>query len=277
MKIIITTVLMLSLLPIEHGNYIDRVIGQFNTEQDLLLGHFDCKTDVDDLHSVAAFATLMNYPDYEDVNYHAVAGAYGTQGGLYVPPNSLFKMAFGENWSDAHEDFEKAVENVKILAMQALTKGGDIFIADAGQSDFSAALVKAIVKEVPDIVTKDRIHVVQHSNWNEEVTSTEALNYVKTHTDYQKIPDGNAVNNGSPGFRSEEAIKWRSFIDDKDLIRVWEQAIALANQYNGKENRYLNEAIASGGLDFSDLSETCWIFGLQDIKDANEFFRYIQQ
>ncbi|MDD2590891.1 MAG: hypothetical protein PHD59_08980 [Fermentimonas sp.] len=34
--------------------------GGFNIKEDLLLVQFDCKTDVDDLHTVAAFATLLS-------------------------------------------------------------------------------------------------------------------------------------------------------------------------------------------------------------------------
>ena len=78
--------------------------GNFNIEKDLLLVNYDCKTDVDDLHSVAAFITLMSAPAFKKVNYHAVAGTYGIQEGLYVPPNDLFRLAFGDNWTDAHEN-----------------------------------------------------------------------------------------------------------------------------------------------------------------------------
>ena len=65
---------------------------RFNTELDLLLAQYDCKTDVDDLHSIAAFATLMSNTQFSKINYHGVAGTYGTQEGLYVPPNDLFRL-----------------------------------------------------------------------------------------------------------------------------------------------------------------------------------------
>jgi hypothetical protein len=246
--------------------------GQFNKEKDLLLAQFDCKTDVDDLHTVAALSTLLADSDFENINYHAVAGAYGMQEGLYVPPNPLFRAAFGDNWTDAHADFEKAVENVKAIVKPILANKGDIWIADAGQSDFSAALIKAIQNDLPDIDTKHRFHVVQHSDWNEEVTTPECLQFVKTHADYQKIPDGNGVGNGTPGFRTPENIQLKKYIEYPELLKIWELAIDISNQYNGKEGRYNNEAIAAGGLDFSDLSEVCWIFGLQDIKDVKAFF-----
>ena len=54
---------------------------------------------------------------------------------------------------------------------------------------------------------------------------------------------------------------------------IWQLAIDISNEYNGKEGRYNNAAIAAGGLDFSDLSEVCWILGLRDIKDTEHFFK----
>jgi len=39
----------------------------------------------------------------------------------------------------------------------------------------------------------------------------------------------------------------------------------------------LNEAIQAGGLDFSDFAEVCWIFGIEYLKDAKEFFeKYVE-
>jgi hypothetical protein len=245
--------------------------GSFDLNKDLLLAQFDCKTDVDDLHTVAALATLLSDSSFAEINFHAVAGAYGMQDGLYVPPNRLFQDAFGDNWTDAHADFEKAVEKVKLIVKPILAKNGDVWIADAGQSDFSAALIKTIQDDLPEIDTKQRFHVVQHSDWNEEVTTPECLQFVKTNADYQKIPDGNAVGNGTPGFRTPENFQLMEYIENSELLKTWNLAIDLANQYNGKEGRYNNEAIAAGGLDFSDLSEFCWIFGLQDIENVKAF------
>ncbi|MBT8181995.1 MAG: hypothetical protein KJO53_10440 [Eudoraea sp.] len=244
----------------------------FNIDKDLLLVQYDCKTDVDDLHSVAAFITLMSHSNFKKVNYHAVAGTYGIQEGLYVPPNDLFKLAFGDNWTDAHKNLESAVARVKELAKKTLANKGDIWIADAGQSDFSAELVKALQADLPELNISQRIHVVQHSDWNEEVTSPASLDFVKKNTTYHKIPDGNAVGNGTPGFRTPDYTNWKDKIKDPKLVSIWQLAIDLGNKYNGKEGRYNNEAIAAGGLDFSDLSEVCWILGIAYIKDTAQFF-----
>ena len=212
--------------------------GNFNVDKDLLLANFDCKTDVDDLQTVAALVTLLSDMKFSKINYHAVAGTYGIQDGLYVPPNDLFRLAFGDNWTDAHENLKNAVEQVKVIAKATLENQGDIWIAEAGQSDFSAELIKAIHADLPDINISKRIHLVQHSDWNEEVTSPESLDFVKKNTDYQKIPDGNRVGNGTPGFRSPEFTQWKNKIRNPKLIEIWQLAIELSNKYNGKEGRY---------------------------------------
>ena len=246
---------------------------RFDMEQDLLLLNYDCKTDVDDLHSVAGFVTLHAAPEYQAIQYHAVAGTYGVQEGLYVPPNPLFELAFDTKWSDAHADFALAADNVSLIAKRTLESGGNIWIAEAGQSDFSAEVVRKLQILLPEVNTRERIHIVQHSDWNEEVTSPESLEFVKKNTTYHKIPDGNSVGNGTPGFRSPKYKNWQKKISDPHLTEVWEMAVEMGNQYNAKDGRYNNEAIAAGGLDFSDLSEVCWILGLEKIKDTKKFFK----
>ena len=246
--------------------------GSFNIEKDFLLVQYDCKTDVDDLHTIAAFFTLMSDPNFSKINYHAVAGTYGIQSGLYVPPNPLMELAFKDNWTDAHNNTQTAVEQVKSKITATLLNKGDVWIAEAGQSDFTAELIKSIQANLPEINTSENIHVVQHSDWNEKSTSPEDLEFVKKNTDYHKIPDGNVVGNGTPGFLSAEYTQWKDKITNPKLIEVWELAIEISNEYNGKDGRYNNKAISQGGMDFSDLSEVCWILGINDIKDTEQFF-----
>ncbi len=246
--------------------------GSFNIEKDFLLVQYDCKTDVDDLHTIAAFFTLMSDPNFSKINYHAVAGTYGIQGGLYVPPNPLLELAFKDNWTNAHNNTQTAVEQVRSKITATLLNKGDVWIAEAGQSDFTAELIKSIQTNLPEINTSENIHVVQHSDWNEKSTSPEDLEFVKKNTDYHKIPDGNVVGNGTPGFLTAEYTQWKDKITNPQLIEVWELAIEISNEYNGKDGRYNNKAISQGGMDFSDLSEVCWILGINDIKDTAEFF-----
>lgn len=244
----------------------------FDIKKDLLLVQYDFKTDVDDLHTVAGFSTILKHPDYSELNYFAIAGTYGIQEGLYVPPNELMQLAFDNKWADAHTSIDKAIHEVLQKVELTLKNGGSVYVAEAGQSDFTAQWVKKLMEENPDINSIKKIHVVQHSDWNESVTESDYLDYVQNHTNYHKIPDGNVVGNGTPGFRSVQPVNWRDQIRDDELIAIWEAAIRLGNAHNGKEGRYLNEAIANSGLDFSDLSEVCYILNHKDIKDANAFF-----
>jgi hypothetical protein len=249
------------------------LIGKFNVEKDLLLVHFDCKTDVDDVLSVAGAATILANPHFADVKYHAIAGAYGIQEGLYVPANELFETVFGNNWSDAHNNFEQALKEETEIVTKTLDDGGNIWIAEAGQSDFTAALIRNIKNTRPTVETTKRINIVQHSDWNENSTSPDNLKYVKENSAYNKIPDGNVVGNGSPGLVTNEHLNLDEYISNHKLLHIWNMALEIANKYNGKENRYKNPAMANGGLDFSDVSEMCWIFGFNNIADIKQFLK----
>lgn len=61
-----------------------------------------------------------------------------------------------------------AIEKVKVIIKATLSNQGDIWIAEAGQSDFTAGLIKAVQLDLPEINISQRIHVVQHSDWNEK-------------------------------------------------------------------------------------------------------------
>lgn len=248
----------------------------FSMSNDLLLVQLDCKTDIDDLHTAAGLATLLHHPDYKDLNYFAIAGTYGIQEGLYVPPNELMKLAFGKNWADAHNKRGKSIKQVVKKVKKTIKSGSSVWVAEAGQSDFTADWVKILVEENPSLNVKEKIHVVQHSDWNESVTEPAKLKYTQSVTDYHKIADGNAVGNGTPGLKSDGIVNWDSKLNDNHLTLVWNTAMRLGNQYNGKDGRYLNESVAEGGLDFSDLSEVCYILNLMSIKDTDEFFTYFK-
>ena len=50
-------------------------------------------------------------------------------------------------------------------------------------------------------------------------------------------------------------------------------ALEISDKYNGKEDRYKNPDIVNGGLDFSDVSETWWVFGFNNTVDVKQFFK----
>jgi hypothetical protein len=243
--------------------------GRFDSDRDLFLPQFDSKTDVDDLHSIAAVATLLAAPELDDIEYHAVAGAYGLQEGLYVPAPALFQAAFGAHWSDAHGDRAEALDEVERLAASTLLRGGSVWVAEAGQSDFSADWLERLHRAGLD--TK-RVHVVQHSDWNESVTTPASLARVRELASYHRIADGNAGGNGTPNFRTANPASWQGALTHPATGGAWRIAREIGNRDNGREGRYLNESIQAGGLDFSDAVESCWIFGCDALADVEAFF-----
>ncbi|WOI54627.1 hypothetical protein [Parvularcula sp. LCG005] len=243
-------------------------IGQFDPSTDNFIAQFDSKTDVDDLYSVAATATILRSPGFECVDYLAVAGTYGIQDGEYAPAPALFTLAFGQSWANAHDNRESAVAMIAAKMGYILDQGGDVWIMEAGQSDFSRDALLATLAQDATFDTH-RVHIVQHSDWNEQMTSPDALEWVKAHTDYIRIPDGNAVGNGSPGFNTSNAELWNPLIDDPKLNPLWSDARRIAEKWNGVG--YNNPTVAAGGLDFSDTVEAAYIFGLDDLQTADDF------
>jgi hypothetical protein len=98
------------------------------------------------------------------------------------------------------------------------------------------------------------------------------LAYVKEHTGYHKIEDGNIEGNGTPGLNTALGENWSRALSDPQVGNIWLEARNIGNQFNGTPTRYNNESIAVGGMDFSDTAETSWIFGFSGLKDTNDFF-----
>ncbi|MCI2285277.1 hypothetical protein L3081_20205 [Colwellia sp. MSW7] len=239
---------------------------KFNADKDLLLLNFDLKTDVDDVHTIAALDLILQSNEFKNINYYAVSGTYGIQAGLYVPRDTLFNIVFKNNWTDAHMHKQNSINNTVKHISKTLSTNGKVWIAEAGQSDFTQELLIAL-DEFGIPFSKDNIMVVQHSTWNEKETSVDALNFVKAKTTYIKVEDGNKENNGSPGFNNEtypvKNLENEKFISSE----AWTEANKISSQYNGVNGRYNNKAISNGGADFSDLVEITSILNIKDTKE----------
>ena len=257
----------------------------FNKETDFLLANFDLKPDEDDVMAAAALASMLNHPDFDGVDYYAVAGAYGNQDkhefiSIAVP--DFYNVLFGaedEKWTDAHTNWEASVERVKEKVKAVLTAGGKVFVQEAGQSDFTNDVLKAAIKDgIPLATIKQNIIVVQHSKWNENHTRTPKLNWVRDNTIYQKISDGNDCCNGTPQYKTSET-HWLEAAKSEANKNVktrkfWTQADDICTKWNAS---WSNKTIAAGGLDFSDTVEIWQIFNIGDkAKDVASFWsRYV--
>ena len=245
-------------------------LGLFDPTKDLLISNFDSKPDVDDLHAIAALSTVLRSAPFDEIQYVAVAGAYGTQGGEYIEAPVLFELAFGDAWLDAHNHRDATIAALADRVIQTLDAGGEVWVQDAGQSDVSSDTVKQVAARRPDLETKSTYHVIQHSDWNESVTAPDKLQTLKQLADYRRIPDGNAVGNGSPGYVSEDASLWQAILTHPDFGPVWTEAKTIADTRN-PDAAYVNPAVAKGGLDFSDTAEVAFILGFNEMLGVEAF------
>lgn len=249
-------------------------IGQFNPLTDVFIGHFDSKPDVDDLHTIAAVGSLLKQDALTCVNAIGVAGAYGTQGGEFIPSPELMDLAFGDAWLDGHADRAATVEQQAQTFVETVTDGGHVWIMIAGQADIAADALARAIEIAPDLPYASNINLVQHSDWNESVTAEEKLALVQARTDYQKIPDGNALGNGTPGYTTTSNEDWSRVLADDTIGPMWTEAKRLADEHN-PTSAYVNPSVAEGGFDFSDTAEMAHVFGLQDLNDVGEFFDFV--
>ncbi|WP_049721018.1 carbohydrate-binding protein [Gilvimarinus polysaccharolyticus] len=249
------------------------MIGRFNPAKDLLLANFDSRPDPDDIHTVAAVGTILSDSRFSGVNYHAVAGAYGIQGGTFIEADHLFNITFGsDRWSDAHTNYSGALNTTYDKVATVLNSGGDIWIQEAGQSDFSADLVRRVKQNMGGINTNTRIHIIQHSEWNQDQTTPADLTYVRNNTDYQKISDGNSRGNGTPGFNSSDTSQWSRVLNHSRVGAIWTEAKRVADYSIEHHPGWKNPQIQSGGMDFSDTVEGTWIFGFNHLNNHVDFF-----
>ena len=240
-------------------------IGLFEPSRDLLVANYDSKPDVDDLQAVAGLGAVLKHPAYSCVDYIAAAGAYGSQGGDFLPAAELFTLAFGDKWQDAHADREAAIATLAQRMEATIAAGGRVWVAEAGQSDVTAAAVERLPREM-----WTSVHVVQHSYWNESMTSQAAMQTVVYNTRYHRVQDGNFPDNGSPAFNTEDGSHWQALLADPRIGPIWAEAKRLSDLHN-PEADYVNPAVAAGGLDFSDTVEIAYIFGFADMAGVGDF------
>jgi len=247
----------------------------FNKNTDLLLVNFDLKPDEDDVMAAAALACMLKHPDLSEVNYYAVAGAYGDQKHIFITsavPEYYNKLFGDENiyWTNAHEYWNESVERVKNKVVPILNAGANVFVQEAGQSNFTFDVLQTVIAEGIDLaIIKKHVIIVQHSKYNEKNTTPSKLNWLKENTVYIKIDDGNTSDNETPGFRDKYKI-WLLLAKsennpNKEARAIWTLADEICDEWEGE---WTNKWIAAGGVDFSDCVENWFIFNLG--KEAND-------
>ncbi len=261
----------------------------FAPDRDLIALHYDCSPDPDDLTSAAADRTLLEATFGTSWLSGHVLPAIGTYG-----RNTAYKEASCERvaqsvWGDstgylraAHRYPARAA--AVALATEAwartLEMGGQIYIKEGGQSDFTVDVVRRLEHRHPG--SGRCVHVVQHAGWNEDQNSDGVTAYLLRKTDYLRplsrggiITDGNRVMQSRGGrwnapFVSGARSSWMGC--------AWDVAIAENERYEhygacwngGRRAQPVTEC-----LDVSDTHELAFILGLAPLGLAEFFGRYL--
>lgn len=240
--------------------------GKFSKKRDLVGLHYDHAPDHDDGHAAVAGREVT---DHLGVSTYVVGGATGKNRDRYQRGSeSVMNAAWGSTWYNAHSDWSGSVSKAVKRWEKTMKAGGDVWIAEGGQSDFTADVIRGVAKVTPNAQVKRCVHVVQHSDWNENNTHGNDLVYVKAHADYWKIADGNKggngtadLNNRSGGFEKmarsgRHANAWKAafgYLSPKERIDFSDtvELLAIAGVGTGQVNNvddFARKFIANRGV-----------------------------
>jgi hypothetical protein len=231
-------------------------IAAFDRQSDLVALHFDHAPDRDDGH--AAVAALMMVQSL-DLNSIVVGGAYGRWNADRYDAGSeaVMDVTWGADWHNAHSDYSGALNTSLGRWLETLDNGSDIWIAEGGQSDFTADLLRQLHRARPAVDTTQRVHLVQHSDWNEVHADQSDLDFVRANSHYILIDDGN-FSNATADLNQKSA----SFV-----------SAVLSSQYANAWQAAFNYLDPNDKLDFSDTVELLHIVGIgtDQVKTPDEF------
>lgn len=226
---------------------------RFAPERDLLSLRYDHAPDKDDGQSAAADRTILESlfgTDWMKRHIVAVCGAYGLNAGEFnAGSDRVMDVAWNGagGWLAGHARRDEVIGELTRRWLETLEGGGDVWVKEGGWSDISAAVVRRIQQGAPGLKTVVRIHVVQHSRWNEEQTTPAALDFTRQNTHYVRIRDANAYLNVKGGDAS--------FVETARRHPVFGVAWRPAFEYYDSADR----------LDFSDTGELMRILGLGEM------------
>ncbi len=230
--------------------------GRFDRGRDLLALHYDHVIYRDDGHATVAAREIVNDLGIAPV---VVGGTYSATNTRYNADSEVvMNTTWGPNgWLNAHANRTGAVAAAAQRWTEAIADGNEVWVAEGGQSDYTADVIMAVAASLPSVDLGNRIHVVQHSVANERRTSPNDLAYLFATIDYIKIDDGNEDNATANLNRFDE-----DFIEaalDGPFASAWSEAFNYLDPYPN--------------LDFSDTVEVLHIVGVDRdvVADPEDF------
>ncbi len=255
------------------------------TDNVLIALHFDIAPDLDDLHAMAAGCNITRRFNR---NPAVVIGAYGHANigddltAAYLTETNTRGQGTNDHRTRQHRAIEvaslafntyldtgtgwtNAVNTQAAKWWSVLSAGGSVRVADGGPMDFTADVLNRLKDAHAATATQlKRVQVIQHSaGFNTQQTTAENFRIVQLLADFQAIPNGNVVGNGTAGFMppnlggttSGSFANWAR--NGNECSAAW---IAALNSFSAR-------------IDFSDAVEYLWIIGpeTRSITDINSF------
>lgn len=233
--------------------------GRFDRGRDLLALHYDHVIYRDDGHATVAAREIVHDLGVSPI---VVGGAYGASNTQYnTGSEAVMDATWGpDGWLNAHADRAGAVAAAAQRWSTAIADGDEVWVAEGGQSDYTADVVRAVAVILPDIDLSNRIHVVQHSSANEHRTSFRDLAYLQTTVRYRRIDNGN-WDNGTADLNQRDA----------DFVEA-----ALSGPFASAWAEAFDYLDPDQNLDFSDTVEVLHIVGIDRslVADPGDFADY---
>jgi hypothetical protein len=233
---------------------------------DLLALHYDNCPDKDDGHAIPAGKAVV-----ENLGINNVLVVNGTCGNAIrdrfnSASFAVVRASWGSDYLDAYNERSSAVSESANRWASVLANGGSVWVAEGGQSDVTADIVRRIAMQYPNL-NRQRIHVIQHSAgstaYNEKFTASNNLSYLKSTTSYQAIPNGNAGGNGTADLNMQSDYFVRTARSGR-FASEWNAGFA-----------YLKPDCATRTenckLDFSDTVELLYIVNDQRTRTVDDF------
>lgn len=292
-----------SLAPAPRCAALTAVWSVFVPATDIVSLHYDCAADPDDLQSSAADRALLEATfgtawlaehvvpvigayglntNYQETACERVASAVWGDSAGFLRANKPSVASSERAVSRA-----MAVERAAQRWARALESGGQVYVKEGGQSDFTKEVVEALELVWPGVGRC--VHIVQHSQWNEQqnhpgVTTFmhSCCNYLGSLKNHQgPIIDGNGPMSGStipprrdgqwnaPFVHAANAswmgCAWRVAFHEFSQIPSW------CDWRHGE--RYMSPIEC---LDFSDTHELAYILGVAPLTIEQFLLRYIR-
>ncbi len=237
-------------------------LSQGYVDGDLLALHYDLQGDPDDLQAMLFTKHLLDRRPNIDytVTIGTVAGV-GHNREMVPGAADFTRQLFGE-FFNARDNLDQAINGSATSWQLTLNSGGRVHVAEGGPSDFTALVIRELLRRNVDKSLLKNIRVIQHSGengWNENNTDDDALMTVRRYATYIRIDNGNhdnytsnfLVGGWNSTFHNSEGVEFRRRASNDKYASLWSTAFQRMKQRRGHERP-----------DASDAVEVMWALGL---------------